>query len=142
MQVIKKYILTLVWLNSLTCDQMEKQRLVFNSRDELLRIDVDRIVYFEADGNYTYIVTCNKIKSAVCMNLGQMEEVLADRLKEKKSIFARIGKKYIVNLGFVYKINPLKKQLVLTDFTNFVYQLDVSKDALKSLKEIMVQIKI
>ena len=121
---------------------MDRQLLVFNSRDEMLRIDVSRIVYFEADGNYTYIVTCNKLKSAVCMNLGQMEDVLAQRLKEKKSIFARIGKKFIVNLGFVYKINPLKKQLVLTDFTNFVYQLDVSKEALKSLKEIMVQIKI
>lgn len=121
---------------------MDKQRLIFNSRDEMLRIDVSRIVYFEADGNYTYIVTCNKLKSAVCMNLGQMEDVLAQRLKEKKSIFARIGKKFIVNLGYVYKINPLKKQLVLTDFTNFVYQLDVSKEALKTLKEIMVQIKI
>ena len=76
------------------------------------------------------------------MNLGQMEEVLAQRLKEKKNIFARIGKRYIVNLGYVYKINPLKKQLVLTDFTNFSYQLDISREALKTLKEIMVQIKI
>ena len=118
---------------------MDKQRLIFNSRDEMLRIDVHRIVYF---GNYTYIVTCNKLKSAVCMNLGQMEDVLAQRLKEKKNIFARIGKRYIVNLGYVYKINPLKKQLVLTDFTNFSYQLDVSREALKTLKEIMVQIKI
>lgn len=108
----------------------------------MLRIDVHRIVYFEADGNYTYTVTCNKLKSAVCMNLGQMEEVLAQRLKEKKNIFARIGKRYIVNLGYVYKINPLKKQLVLTDFTNFSYQLDISREALKTLKEIMVQIKI
>ena len=121
---------------------MDQQRLIFNSRDEMLRIDVHRIVYFEADGNYTYIVTCNKLKSAVCMNLGQMEDVLAQRLKEKKNIFARIGKRYIVNLGYVYKINPLKKQLVLTDFTNFSYQLDVSREALKTLKEIMVQIKI
>ena len=134
----------------------------------MLRIDVHRIVYYEADGNYTYIVTCNKLKSAVCMNLGQMEDVLAQRLKEKKNIFARIGKRYIVNLGYVYKINPLKKQLVLTDFTNFSYQLDISRkmshhnivnlldvgqsDGLrylvmeyvrgKTLKEIMVQIKI
>lgn len=121
---------------------MDKQRLIFNSRDEMLRIDVPRIVYFEADGNYTYIITCNKLKSAVCMNLGQMEDVLAQRLREKKSIFARIGKRYIVNLNYVYKINPLKKQLVLTDFTNFSYQLDISREALKSLKEIMVQIKI
>jgi DNA-binding LytR/AlgR family response regulator len=121
---------------------MEQQRLIFNSRDELLRIDVARIVYFEADGNYTYIVTCNKLKSAVCMNLGQMEDVLANRLKEKKSIFARIGKKYIVNLNYIYKINPLKKQMVLTDFSNFTYQLDISREALKSLKDIMLQIKI
>lgn len=121
---------------------MNRQLLVFNSRDEMLRIDVSRIVYFEADGNYTYIVTCNKLKSAVCMNLGQMEDVLANRLREKKSIFARIGKKYIVNLNYVYKISPLKKQLVLTDFSNFAYQLEVSRDALKSLKDIMLQIKI
>ncbi len=121
---------------------MDRQLLVFNSRDEMLRIDVSRIVYFEADGNYTYIVTCNKLKSAVCMNLGQMEDVLANRLREKKSIFARIGKKYIVNLNYVYKISPLKKQLVLTDFSNFAYQLEVSRDALKSLKDIMLQIKI
>ena len=121
---------------------MDRQLLVFNSRDEMLRIDVSRIVYFEADGNYTYIVTCNKLKSAVCMNLGLMEDVLANRLREKKSIFARIGKKYIVNLNYVYKISPLKKQLVLTDFSNFAYQLEVSRDALKSLKDIMLQIKI
>jgi DNA-binding LytR/AlgR family response regulator len=122
---------------------MDRQRLIFNSRDEMLRIDVPNIVYFEADGNYTYIVTCNKLKSAVCMNLGQMEDILAQRLnKEKKNLFARIGKKYIVNLDFIYKINPLKKQLVLTDFMNFSYQLDISKEALKNLKEMMVAIKI
>ncbi len=130
----------ILYINNLT--RMEQQRLIFNSRDEMLRIDVPRIVYFEADGNYTYIVNCNKLKSAVCMNLGQMEDVLAQRLKEKKNLFARIGKKYIVNLDYVYKINPLKKQLVLTDFNSFSYQLEVSKDALKNLKDMMVQIKI
>ena len=26
--------------------------IFFNSRDELLRIDISKIVYFEADGNY------------------------------------------------------------------------------------------
>ena len=121
---------------------MDNQRLIFNSRDELWRINDDSIVYFEADGNYTYIVTCNKLKSAVCMNLGQMENVLAQRLKDRKNIFARIGKRYIVNLNYIYKINPLKKQLVLTDFTNFSYQVDISREALRSLKDIMVQIKI
>ena len=122
--------------------EMKKQLIEFNSRDELLRLDVQRIVYFEADGNYSYIVTCNKLKGAVSLNLGQVEDVLANRLKERKSIFARIGKRYIVNLNYVYKINPQKKQLILTDFSSFAYQLEISREALKALKELMVKMKI
>ena len=114
---------------------------MFNSRDEMIRIDVSKIVYFEADGNYTYVITCGKVKSAICMNLGKMEEILAERLKEQKSLFARVGKKYIVNLKYVYKINPLNKQLVLTDLSTFLYQVSVSKEALRKLKDIMVNIK-
>ena len=30
--------------------------LFFNSRDELLRLDISKIVYFESDGNYTNII--------------------------------------------------------------------------------------
>ena len=118
---------------------MEKQRLVFVSRDELLRIEVSKIVYFEADGNYTNIVTCNKIKSTVCMNLGQMQQLLSQRLSEDSSTFARIGKRYIVNLNYVYKINSLKRTLALTDFSNFLILLEVSKDALRNLKEKMIE---
>ena len=129
------------WIN-INLIMMDRQLIEFNSRDELLRLDVQRIVYIEADGNYSYIVTCNKLKGAVGMNLGQVEDVLANRLKERKSIFARIGKKYIVNLNYVYKINPLKKQLVLTDFNHFAFQLDISREALKALKELMVKMKI
>ena len=118
---------------------MDKQRLVFVSRDELLRIEVSKIVYFEADGNYTNIVTCNKIKSTVCMNLGQMQQLLSQRLSEDSSTFARIGKRYIVNLNYVYKINSLKRTLALTDFSNFLILLEVSKDALRNLKEKMIE---
>ena len=121
---------------------MKNLLIAFNSRDELLRLDARRIVYFEADGNYTHIVMTNKLKGTVGMNLGQVEDVLAVRLKERKNIFARIGKKFIVNLKYIYKVNPLKKQLVLTDFETFAYQLEVSREALKALKDLMVNMKI
>ena len=121
---------------------MSDQRLIFNSRDELLRIEAHNIVYFEADGNYTHIVFANNLKATVSMTLSTMEERLAQTLNVKKSLFARIGKRHIVNLNYVYKVNPLKKQLVLTDFSTFSYQLEVSKEALRQLKEIMLTIKI
>lgn len=36
---------------------MDSQFIVFNTKTELLRLDVSKIVYFEGDGNYTQIVT-------------------------------------------------------------------------------------
>jgi len=112
--------------------------LHLNSRDEFLRMDIRKIVYFEADGNYTNIVLANKLKGVVCMNLSHMQQVLSERLKEQASIFARVGKKYIINHKYVYQINVLRQKLVLSDGENFDFQLDISKEALKNLKEIYV----
>ena len=111
--------------------------IYFNSRDELLRIDVSSIVFFEADGNYTKIVLVNGFEAMVCMNLGKMEDLLGQRLGEKAKRFARIGKRYIINLGFLLKITPLRQVLVLSDQRSFSYTLDISKDALKKLKDLI-----
>ena len=112
--------------------------LYLNSRDELYRIDISKIVYFEAEGNYTDFVLSNKLKGAVCMNLAQMQQVLSDSLKESASIFARVGKRYIVNLTYVYQIGVLRQKLTLSDGEIFAYQLNISKEALKKLKEMFV----
>lgn len=121
---------------------MSKEWLFFNMRDELLRIDIAQIIYFQADGNYTYIVTADGNKASICMNLSGMENALAERLKEKARVFARIGKSYIINLNYVYHINVLRKRLVLSDESTFSFPLVVSKEALKKLKDIMIKVKI
>lgn len=117
---------------------MKNIYLHLNTRDEFLRIDISKIVYFEADGNYTNIVLSNQLKGVVCMNLARMQQVLSESLKEHASVFARVGKKYIINHTYVYQINTLKQRLILSDGENFVYQLEISKDALKNLKYIYV----
>ena len=38
----------------------------------------------------------------------------------------------------MYQINVLRQKLVLSDGENFDFQLDISKEALKNLKEIYV----
>ena len=119
-----------------------KYWLFLNSRDDLLRIDMAEIAFFEANGNYTNIMLTNKMKCTVGMSLGKMENVLSERLKGKVMYFARIGKRYIINLNMVFQINVLKHRLILSDFHQCAYSLDVSKDTLKKLKELMIQIKI
>ena len=99
---------------------------------------MSRIAYFGADGNYTNSILANGLKGIVCMNLAKMKEVLEASLKEKAAIFARIGKKYIINLGFVFKIDVARQNLVLSDGISFSYTLSLSKDALKGLKDVFV----
>lgn len=116
----------------------DKKYLYLNSRDEFFRVDISKIVYFEADGNYTHIVLSNKVRGTVCMNLSQMQGVLSDNLKEAASIFARIGKSHIINLNYVYHIEIVRQRLSLSDGENFDYTLTISKDALKKLRELFL----
>lgn len=120
----------------------DKVYIFFNSRDELLRIDFSKIVYFEADGNYTDIVMVNKLHAAVCMNLGEMEKAIAAQIGDEAKTFMRIGKRFIINMRYVYSINVLKQQLVLSDYDHFAFQVNISKDALKKMKDLMLVVKV
>lgn len=116
--------------------------LYFNSRDELLRIEVSCIVYFEAEGNYTKIVLNSGFECLVCMNLGKMEKRLSEKLQEKSKRFARVGKRHIINLNYILQISPLKQTLLLSNQKDFQYSLDISKEALKNLKNLIVNSKL
>lgn len=113
--------------------------LYLNSRDEFFRVDISKIVYFESDGNYTNIILSNRIKATLGMNLAQMQQILNENLRNSAAIFARVGKRHIINLNYVYHIAILKQKIVLSDGENFEYQLTMSKEALRTLREMYIQ---
>ena len=119
-----------------------QQRIYFNSRDKLIQLDTQKIVYFEGDGNYTYIVTANKQKVCITMNLSHTEDALAAQLGNNANHFMRIGKRFIVNMNYIFQIDILKQMLMLSDCEHFLYQMPVSKEALKTVKELVIQAKI
>lgn len=112
--------------------------IYFKSRDELLRIEASSVAYFEADRNYTSVILANGFKGMVGMNLAKMEQTLQKSLQEKAGRFVRIGKRYIINMKYVCHINVLQQYLILSDQRTFSYRLDISKDALKKLKDIII----
>ena len=112
--------------------------LYLNSRDDFFRVDISKIVYFESEGNYTNIILNNKMMATICMNLARMQEILNRSLNDDAAVFARIGKRHIINLTYVYHIAILRQILVLSDGENFEYQLQISKDALKRLRDMYV----
>jgi DNA-binding LytR/AlgR family response regulator len=121
---------------------MTEQRVYFNSRDKLIRLDVQKIVYFEGDGNYTYIVTANKQKVCITLNLAHTEEALAAQLGSNARQFMRIGKRFIVNMNYIYQIDIQKQTLMLSDCERFLFQMPVSKEALKTVKDLVIKTKI
>lgn len=117
---------------------MKTNYLYINSRDELLRVELTSIVYFEADGNYTNVISINGLKGLIGMNLSKMEKTISATPKGKSVRFVRIGKRYIINMNYIYQISPLSQTLILSDQKSFSYDLVISKDALKNLKEVVV----
>ena len=116
---------------------MDSRYIYIITRDELVRLDCSKVVYMVGDGNYTDIVLVNKQNHSICMNLSQ-QQLVSESLREQASSFVRIGKRFIVNLSFVYKVQPLQKNLVLTDGVNFAFKLGISKEALKQLKALLL----
>lgn len=118
---------------------MNKTRYLYlNSRDEFFRVDITKIVYFESDGNYTNIMLSNRMKATICMNLAQMQSILGESLREAAAVFARVGKRHIINLSYVYQIAILRQKLILSDGENFEYHVGISKDALRHLRDMYV----
>ena len=116
--------------------------LLFNTRDELTRVDLSYVVYFEADGNYTHIIFSNGCKVMLLVSLANIEHLIDDVLKGQVQPFIRIGKSYIVNSRFIFQINLLKQKLFLTNFLSpQIFTLSVSKEALKNLKELYTKRK-
>ncbi len=63
--------------------QNKVKYLYLNTRNELYRVEIANIAYFEADGNYTCFVLRSKQKGVVAMDLSQMQVVLSERMKEQ-----------------------------------------------------------
>lgn len=119
-----------------------KQLIFFNSRDSLLRMDVEHIAYFEADGNYTTIVTKNKLKVQVGISLARMESTLSEQLHEQAAVFMRIGKRFIINRDYVFNIDCAHQRLVLSDMQTFAFSLPISKDALRKMKDLFIYTRV
>jgi DNA-binding LytR/AlgR family response regulator len=116
---------------------MKSSYFLFKNRDVLLRVSIANIVYFSASGNFTEIVTVNKLKRSVYLNLGQIEKLLKDGPGEEAKDFVRIGRTLIVNTRFVYMVDTLKREIILSDCITFTFKLSCSKESLKKVRELL-----
>ena len=109
--------------------------LMIKTRDELLRINIEHILYFEADRNYTKLLLSEGIQFTFAVNIGKVEEMLAVQLSDRNTILIRVGKSHIVNKKHILQINLPKQKLLLLADEGKPRELIIPKEPLRALKE-------
>lgn len=113
--------------------------LIIKTRDELLRIKIGQILYFEADRNYTKLLLSNGIQFTFALNIGKIEELLEKQVVGSNEILVRVGKSHIINKSHILQINLPKQKLVLLGQDGKPHELGISKDPLRNLKDVLEQ---
>ena len=117
---------------------MSNKVLIISNSIELVRVKPERIVYVESDGNYSTLVLHDKTEQVFTMNLAHFQQMIEEQLGKEAMTFIRIGKQLIVNRAYIFKINPNKQQLIMSDMdVNIAFDLQASKEALKQLKALI-----
>lgn len=121
-------------------DNKEISVLYFNTRDELIRVDLRKVGFFKADRNYTDVYFLNNHRVTLPTNLMSIEKMLDDdRMRGRTIPFVRIGRSVIVNLSHIIHINVPKQELVLSDMTSpCILKVEVNKEAFRKLKDLYI----
>ena len=114
-------------------------KVFINSRTEFSVINLDKVVYLKADGNYTdFYFNDGKTKS----HLSNLSSFLTDiemayAESNTPSPFFRMGRSYIVNTDYLASVNILKG--VLTFESEIIKPIKSYQSNLRSLRDFMVE---
>ena len=113
-------------------------KLCINSRDELFVLDLDKVAYIQASGNYSRIVYIGGMQMMITLGLSKLEGMIKMiGPKDRRSPFVRLGRSLLVNQTYLTHINVLKQRLTLSDNQEHSYVLDVPKALLKAYKDLI-----
>lgn len=113
-------------------------KMCLNTRDDMLFIDLDKMAFAQANGNYTELTYISGQKQMITIGLSKVEDFIkASYTKGTSSPFVRMGRSLIINQTYLYGINVLRQKLVLSDFNGHVYSISVPKQLLKEYKKVM-----
>ena len=117
---------------------MSNKVLIISNANELVRVRPERVVYVKSDGNYSTMVLHDKLELVFTMNLAQCQQLMEEQLGKEAMTFIRLGKQLIVNRAYIFKINPNKQQLYMSNSeVNIAFELQASKESLKQLKALI-----
>ena len=107
----------------------ENDRILMKTQEGYHYINLNDILYFEADGNYTVLKLIGGTEFIASTNIGKMYDTLSN------DIFIRISRKHLINKRYLAFMNFNKHYCVL-QHNGLSVQLSISVK-MKELKEIL-----
>jgi DNA-binding LytR/AlgR family response regulator len=118
-----------------------KEIILPNSGTELIKVRPSDIIYIEADGNYCYMYLTGGYKQQLWFNRQKFISLINEQLKSEKPQFIAVGRSYIVNITYIYLVNPIQGNMILYDSTNPAQiKLHASQEALNNIKKVIVEL--
>ncbi len=100
----------------------------------LLRIPPERLMFIEADGNYSTIYMQDGHPRRVPFQLGTIAQIIYDQIGEEQTPFLRIGRSLIVNKNFILAIDIPDQTVTLSDCQSQYHVLTASRKVLTDVK--------
>ncbi len=121
-------------MSNTTSPETKPAILCVNSRNGIELINLAKVVYLKADGNYTHFITSDGKTRTLLSNLAHFEtEVYAVYANAQiENPYLRITRSYMINTDYVTNVN-LGTQTVAF-FVDAVKPLSISKKLLKALQ--------
>ena len=113
-----------------------KELLIHNGGTELIKVRSSDIIYVEAEGNYCCMYLAGGFKQQLWFNRQRFISIISRQLRDEKPTFIVVGRSYIINLAYIFRINPVQSELILFDSSKpEQISLHASQEALNKLKK-------
>lgn len=121
-------------------DTEKPKKILINSRDELVSIDVGLVAVVKANGNYCLVYYINKRETLVALPIGQLDTLLKAR-NDSVNRFVKVGRSFIINQRYLHRVDLPRQLLYLSDGSPSVNDLIVkmSKNLLRTYKNAIVE---
>ena len=115
-------------------ETMKKNILYLGIAGEMFQVDLEQVVYMQADDHYTHIYYSNGLHFVVPFGLSRMEKAVRSQMGDANA-FRRVGRSYIVHLDKVFHINVPRQCLQYFDAKGCPQTLNLPKALLQGLME-------
>ena len=122
----------------LKTDNDMDNRLCLVAHDEMFIIDLQKVLYFEADDHYSHVYYASGSHFMVPYGLAKIETALAQKGSEAEAL-QRMGRKYIVNTNRIFRVNTITENVSLADDQGGNIFLHIPKTVLRALLDSIMQ---